>query len=447
MVQVGWEFLAPCLVTFTMDGYVGIGTAAPLTLLSVAPNSTGPKITLWDGGSTTDHYGFTISAGELDYHADGRHVFKYGGKASGTGTELLILETPGASGPGWSLRRGGGNARGLYAVDWQGDRWTATQVASGDYAVIAGGRSNTASGSLSTVGGGYQNTANGFYSTVSGGNINIASNSGSTVGGGYGNTASGLYSTVNGGINNSASGYGSIICGGENNTASGTSSVVLGGTNNTANGNYNLVFGWGVVPSVNEPYRVYLFGPTTSGSGNLGFLVINRFDGDYPIHVGPNTNNGNGAYLTTGGTWTNGSSRTFKERFVQQRPQEVLEKIRQLPVEGYYYKGTEEYHITPMAEDFYRLFRTGVYEILETDSTGRLIRRPNPEVDKYLAASDVAGVGLLGIQALAEENDALKKANAALQARVKGLEVQVEAFRAELEALKARIAEARAEGR
>lgn len=234
-----------------------------------------------------------------------------------------------------------------------------------------------------------------------------------------------------------------MICGSENNTASGSSSVVLGGWNNTANGSYNLVFGWGVVPSVNEPYRAYLFGPTSSGACNSGFLVLNRLDGDHPIHVGTANTNGNGAYLTAGGAWTNSSLRSFKERFVQQRPAEVLEKIRQLPVEGYYYKGTEEYHITPMAEDFYRLFHTGAHEIIETDSTGQLRRRPNPEVSRYLAASDIAGVGLLGIQALAEENDTLKAkvaaleaANQALQDRVKTLEGQVEAFCAELEALK-----------
>jgi hypothetical protein len=155
-----------------------------------------------------------------------------------------------------------------------------------------------------------------------------------------------------------------------------------------------------VDPSVTETHRVYFFGP--GGSRPSGFLVINRLDGDFPIHVGTNNTNGNGAHLTAGGVWTNGSSRSFKERFVQYRPAEVLEKIRQLPVEGYFYKGTEEYHITPMAEDFYRLFGTGVHEIIETDSTGQLVRRPNPDVDKYLAASDVAGVALLGVKALDE---------------------------------------------
>jgi FtsZ-binding cell division protein ZapB len=102
-------------------------------------------------------------------------------------------------------------------------------------------------------------------------------------------------------------------------------------------------------------------------------------------------------------------------------------------VEGYFYKGTEVYHITPMAEDFYRLFGTGVHEIIETDSTGQLVRRPNPDVDKYLAASDVAGVALLGVQALHEENAQLRQQisdirteNAALRARLEQLEALVQ---------------------
>jgi len=214
---------------------------------------------------------------------------------------------------------------------------------------------------------------------------------------------------------------------------------VLGGFSNTANANYNLVFGQDVDPSVTETHRVYFFGP---GSGRpSGFLVINQLDGDYPIHVGTNGTNGNGAYLSGGGQWTDGSSRSFKERFVQYRPAEVLEKILQLPVEGYFYKGTEEYHITPMAEDFYRLFGTGVHEIIETDSTGQLVRRPNPDVDKYLAASDVAGVALLGVQALHEENTQLRQRVSDLETENAQLRQQVSDMRMEDAQLRQRVSD------
>jgi hypothetical protein len=302
-------------------------------------------------------------------------------------------------------------------------------------ATVSGGRDNIASVKYATVGGGWGNRASDTAATVSGGAYNTASGYGATVGGGLANTASGAgAATVGGGFLNTASGAGATVCGGWANIASGLYSVVPGGVDNIANADYNLVFGNYVRPSVTEAYRVYFFGDgsCTSALFNCppGFLVINRLNGDYPIHVGTNgsTTNGGGAYLSGGGTWTNGSSRSFKERFVQYRPAEVLEKILQLPVEGYFYKGTEEYHITPMAEDFYRLFGTGVHEIIETDSTGQLVRRPNPDVDKYLAASDVAGVALLGIQALHEEN-------AQLRQRVADLETENAALRARLERL------------
>jgi hypothetical protein len=353
--------------------------------------------------------------------------------------ETFRFNPPGTSAPAWSIQRGGGNQRGLHAVDLQSARSAATQVASGNYSVIGGGLNNTASGigatvggggfntasgSLyATVGGGLSNTASGAYATVGGGTSNTASSSYTTVGGGSLNTASGDLATVGGGFSNIASGQYATVGGGSNNTASGDFSVVPGGYGNIANANFNLVFGENVGPSVTETHRVYFFGDgSTSPSRPSGFLVINRLDGNFPIHVGTNNTNGNGARLTTGGAWTNASSRSFKERFVQYRPAEVLEKIRQLPVEGYFYKGTEEYHITPMAEDFYRLFGTGVHEIIETDSTGQLVRRPNPDVDKYLAASDVAGVALLGVKALDERISTLGPQNSALEQRLEALQ-------------------------
>jgi len=108
----------------------------------------------------------------------------------------------------------GGDTRGIYATDFQRLRNAATQVASGDYATLGGGRYNTASGDYSTAGGGSSNTASGVDSTVSGGNSNTASGIESTVGGGSSNTASGTYSVVGGGRENTASGYYSAVAGG-----------------------------------------------------------------------------------------------------------------------------------------------------------------------------------------------------------------------------------------
>jgi hypothetical protein len=143
--------------------------------------------------------------------------------------ETFRFNPPGSSAPAWSIQRGGGNQRGLHAVDLQSARSAATQVASGDYSVIGGGTDNTASGGYATVGGGRSNTANNAYATVGGGYINAANSPFATVGGGQGNTASGNFATVGGGIANTASGNFATVGGGYSNTASGDYSAIPGG--------------------------------------------------------------------------------------------------------------------------------------------------------------------------------------------------------------------------
>ncbi|MDW8011366.1 MAG: hypothetical protein RMJ47_00005, partial [Bacteroidota bacterium] len=55
--------------------------------------------------------------------------------------QVLQLNPAGTKAPAWSIQRDtGGDRRGHYAVDLQAARDTATQVASGDYSVIGGGR-------------------------------------------------------------------------------------------------------------------------------------------------------------------------------------------------------------------------------------------------------------------------------------------------------------------
>ena len=143
--------------------------------------------------------------------------------------ETFRFNPPGASAPAWSIQRGGGDPRGLHAVDLQSARTAATQVASGDYSVIGGGLDNTASGNYATVGGGAGNTASGAAATVGGGFFNTASGWYATVGGGSGNIASGDAATVGGGIANTASGNFATVGGGYLNNASGDYSAIPGG--------------------------------------------------------------------------------------------------------------------------------------------------------------------------------------------------------------------------
>jgi hypothetical protein len=78
----------------TVNDFVGIGTVNPLSRLSITPNTIESKITLWDSGSTSAHFGFGVSDNQLNYHvyqSNDRHVFYSGGK-NGDGTELMCIQ-------------------------------------------------------------------------------------------------------------------------------------------------------------------------------------------------------------------------------------------------------------------------------------------------------------------------------------------------------------------
>lgn len=283
------------------------------------------------------------------------------------------------------------------------------------YTTVAGGYSNSASYAYTAVGGGLENIASALYSAISGGTENKASDEYSFVGGGYKNHASGSASLVTGGEQNNASGDNSIVLGGHLNTASGEHSVVLGGTENTANGYANMVFGHYVDPSVTEDYRIYFFSGSATHSGMLG---VNRENINYPIHVGTDATNGNGAHLTAGGTWTNGSSITFKDRFAELNDDYIINSILKLPVKSWYYKGTDEMHIGPFAEDFHKIFGTG--------------DRNSSDIGRYLSTIDVAGVSLRGVQILISEIEELKSKNSYLKEENDDLRNEIEDIKQKL---------------
>lgn len=91
------------------------------------------------------------------------------------------------------------------------------------------------------------------------------------------------------------------------------------------------------------------------------------------------------AYLSSGGTWTNASSRELKENFTALDPQEVLDKIDSLDIERWNYKAENASvtHIGPVAEEFHAAFDTG-----------------GSEGNKTISTIDPAGVALLGVQGL-----------------------------------------------
>lgn len=285
----------------------------------------------------------------------------------------------------------------------------------GDSSVIGGGIGNIIAlgGSWSTIGGGNNNTVTGYNSAICGGWLNSAIGNFSSIVGGTGQSASGVGTFIGGGTGHSATRPYAVVVGGGSNTCSGRWSTILGGSSNVIEGtiltdtDFSLVFGQGV--TCRTSFRTMLF--NSSEPGRLG---VNRDSDDggalYPIHVGTANTNGNGARLTNAGVWTDASSRTFKENFVEIGGSELLDKISQLSLPHYNYKGTTEKHIGPMAEDFAALFNVGSVD----ENTGQI----DP---MYLSAKDVAGVSLAGVKELIAENKKLESRIAELERIVQSM--------------------------
>ena len=217
---------------------------------------------------------------------------------------------------------------------------------------------NTSTGSNNV----YMGTTAGAFVTSGNKNVFIGDSTGN---GWYQGQILGDFNTIIGananmGINNYCTILGSganAVGNASNATAIGSGSTV--GTSNT------MVFGNGAVQS-------WLFGVTAPNSGQA-------------LTVGTNSSNGNGAYLTSGGVWTNASDRNKKEHFQTLNDEELLQKISTLPITRWNYKGLPEQHIGPVAQDFYRIFRVG------TD-------------DKTISTIDPSGIALAGIQGLYRKN-------------------------------------------
>ena len=170
----------------------------------------------------------------------------------------------------------------------------------------------------------------------------------------------------------------------------------------------NQTGGWGVYgrASDNGEWGGYFSG----GKGLLARprLGVENFNPQYPIHVGTHSGNGNGAHVTEGGSWVNGSSRSFKEKFEQIDVDAVLLKLVSLNISKWQYQGSEEgQHMGPMAEDFYALFGLGHDE-------------------KYISTTDGTGVALAAIQALYHRLEEMEQRNQHLSKACQKLMIQLD---------------------
>ena len=283
-----------------------------------------------------------------------------------------------------------------------GDQAGYTNV-SGNQIVCIGdsaGSKNTASNNI------FIGSQAGRSNTTGNNNVFLGNIAGSGNTTGAGNTYIGWGTAIqNNGSNNVMIGYwaGLLATNSSNNLFIGQGAGVANTGNDniffgyaTGNGSYsnNIYIGNQLQTSASNTLLIEGSGDETNpliyGNFSLNRVAFNRNNSNYPLQVGTDGTNGNGAYLTAGGTWTSTSSKILKDRFVELNKNDLLNKIEQLDIESWFYKGTQEKHIGPVAEDFYQAFGTGVLD------------EPN-YLGKSLAASDVAGVSLAAVKELIKE--------------------------------------------
>jgi hypothetical protein len=181
------------------------------------------------------------------------------------------------------------------------------------------------------------------------------------------------------------------------NSASGQFSVAIGKNARTANRQGSVVLGDGCAGFSSD--SVY---PTA----NNQFIV--RGCGGVKIF----TNQGltSGVELAAGGSgWSAVSDRNRKENFLAVDGEEILARLRRIPVSTWNYKAQARSirHLGPMAQDFSAAFGLG-------------------ESDLLINSIDIDGVNLVAVQAVAARTDGLAAENAALRGRVDELEARLQ---------------------
>jgi trimeric autotransporter adhesin len=211
------------------------------------------------------------------------------------------------------------------------------------------------------------------------------------VAGGYNADAGGQGSTAFGYLSDATASRATAI--GYQAKASGDAAVALGAVT-TASGNNSTALG--TYASTNGKTGSFVYGDFSILS-NVSALADNQFvvraqqlwfgtNNSVTATSGRFLETSTGAYLTTGGTWTNSSSRALKTNFAPVNSRDVLHRVLRLPLQTWNYKAEDGKvrHIGAVSQDFHRLFGYG-------DSV------------ESIATVDADGVALAAIQGLHEE--------------------------------------------
>jgi trimeric autotransporter adhesin len=342
------------------------------------------------------------------------------GNVAQTGTSLTFnsangLVVTGAFGSGAIPATGAGvrlmwypNKGAFRAGEVNGIQWNDANVGINSTAL---GRDITASGAYSTALG-LDTHASGETSTALGVGTNATAVTSTAMG--FVTKASGPNSTAMGN-HTTASGSSSTAMG-NNTTASGTSSMAMGdGT--TASGEHSTAMG--TAASTNEQDGSFVYGDSSTGT-RINASAPNQFVvRAQNIWLGKNNSTtdtsgrfietSTGAFLSTGGAWTNSSSRALKTNFAAVNVRDVLRGVVQLPLTTWNYKAEDAgiRHLGPIAQDFYQTFKLGAD-------------------DEHIGTIDSAGVALAAIQGLHAELTDRDQRMAAQQEQIQKQQTQIE---------------------
>ncbi len=223
----------------------------------------------------------------------------------------------------------------------------------------------------------------------------------SSIAGGLGATvigpsiANGSYSVAIG-LQNSASGNFSVAIGKNARTANRQGSVVLG--DGCAGFSSDSVF-----PTANNQF-------VARGCGGIKLYTSQNLSSGVEVAAG-------------GGSWSSISDRNRKENFLAVDGEEILARLRAIPVTTWNYKTQDGSirHLGPMAQDFHAAFGLGESELL-------------------INTVDIDGVNMAAARALEARTSAQAKRIEALEASNAALQAQNAELRARLERIEALLA-------
>lgn len=260
--------------------------------------------------------------------------------------------------------------------------------------------------------GGSLTRATGYASFAFGDQVVVTGTDAAAFGGS--NTVSGTVGFA-AGANHNCSGFACVTMG-YNNTATGQGATAIG-YRTTADANYSTAIGHRA--STNGRTGAFVISDasttdSTEASANNQFRA--RFAGGYRFYTNGTQTIGV-SLAASGNSWASISDRNRKENIVWLDGEDVLRRLRSVPVASWNYIGieTEARNIGPMAQDWHAAFP------LNSDSL-------------TINQADFAGVSLAAIQGLDRRTEAQEARIAHLEAEVARLR-RVEAEVAELRAM------------